>query len=141
MATRDYYDVLGVDRDASDSEIKKAYRKMALKYHPDKNPGDETAERHFKEAAEAFEILSDSEKRKIYDTHGHDGLSGMGGGGGFSDIEDIFRNFGDIFGGGGGGIFGDIFGGGQTAARRGESLRAHVTISLEAAANLSLIHI
>ncbi len=135
MATRDYYDVLGVDRDASDTEIKKAYRKMALKYHPDKNPGDETAERHFKEAAEAFEILSDSEKRKIYDTHGHDGLSGMGGGGGFSDIEDIFRNFGDIFGGGGGGIFGDIFGGGQTATRRGESLRAHVTISLEAAAS------
>lgn len=132
MATRDYYEVLGIDRNATDSEIKKAYRKMALKYHPDKNPGDEEAERLFKEAAEAYEVLSDSEKRKIYDTHGHDGLSGMGGGGGFSDIEDIFRNFGDIFGGGG--IFGDIFGG-QSAARRGESLRAHVTIPLEEAAH------
>ena len=128
MSARDYYDVLGVDRDASDSEIKKAYRKMALKYHPDKNPGDEEAERLFKEAAEAYEVLSDSEKRKIYDTHGHDGLSGMGGVGGFSDIEDIFRNFGDIFGGGG--IFGDLFGG-QSGARRGESLRAHVSVTLE----------
>ncbi len=132
MAARDYYEVLGVTRDASDSEIKKAYRKMALKYHPDKNPGDEAAERHFKEAAEAFEVLSDDDKRKIYDAHGHEGLSGMGGGGGFSNIEDIFRNFGDIFGGGG--VFGDIFGGGQAQQRRGESLRAHVTIPLEDAA-------
>ncbi|MGE4633546.1 MAG: molecular chaperone DnaJ [Planctomycetota bacterium] len=132
MASRDYYDVLGVSRDAGQDEIKKAYKKLALKYHPDKNPGDENAENLFKEAAEAYDVLQNQKKRRIYDAHGHEGLSGAGGTAGFSDVEDIFRVFGDIFGGGGGsgGIFGDLFGGGRQA-RRGENLRAHVQVSLE----------
>ncbi|MEC9476430.1 MAG: molecular chaperone DnaJ [Planctomycetota bacterium] len=134
MASRDYYDVLGVSRDAGDDEIKKAYKKLALKYHPDKNPGNQDAEQSFKEAAEAYDVLRDADKRRIYDAHGHAGLSGAGAGAGFSDVEDIFRVFGDIFGGGGGGgsIFGDLFGGGRQV-RRGESLRAHVQITLEEA--------
>ncbi|MGE4618570.1 MAG: molecular chaperone DnaJ [Planctomycetota bacterium] len=137
MASRDYYDVLGVSRDADADAIKKAYKKLALKYHPDKNPGDANAEGQFKEAAEAYDVLRDSEKRRIYDTHGHEGLSGAGSAAGFSDVEDIFRVFGDIFGGGGGGgaggIFGDLFGGSRQV-QRGESLRAHVQITLEEAA-------
>ena len=135
MASRDYYDVLGVSPDADQSDIKKAYKKLALKYHPDKNPGDKNAESAFKEAAEAYDVLQDQEKRRIYDAHGHEGLSGAGGTAGFSDVEDIFRVFGDIFGGGGGGggIFGDLFGGGGQT-RRGESLRAQVQVSLEEAA-------
>ena len=132
MASRDYYDVLGVSRDADDGEIKKAYKKLALKYHPDKNPGNDNAEKSFKEAAEAYDVLRDPEKRRIYDAHGHEGLSGTGAG--FSDVEDIFRVFGDIFGGGGGGgIFGDLFGGGGQT-RRGESLAAHVQVTLAEAA-------
>ncbi len=135
MSARDYYDVLGVSRDASEDVIKKAYRKLALKHHPDKNPGDSGAERKFKEAAEAYDVLRDGEKRRIYDAHGHDGLSGIGQGAGFSDVEDIFRVFGDIFGGGGGGgIFGDLFGGGGSRVRRGDSLRAHLQMTLEEAA-------
>src|SRR5262245_5021791 len=98
---RDYYDVLGVGRNADEQEIKKAYRKIALKYHPDKNPNDKSAEDKFKEAAEAYEVLSDPDKRARYDRFGHQGVGGAsGGGGGFGgmNMEDIFDQFGDIFG-------------------------------------------
>ena len=109
MSKRDYYEVLEVSRSASVDEIKKAYRKVAMKYHPDRNPGDHEAEEKFKEAAEAYEILSDETKRAKYDKYGHQAFgSGMGGfGNGGMDMEDIFSHFGDIFGGGG---FGDFFG-------------------------------
>ncbi|MFA9220439.1 MAG: DnaJ domain-containing protein, partial [Sediminibacterium sp.] len=105
MAKRDYYDVLGVARSASEADIKKAYRKLAIQFHPDKNPDDSSAEEKFKEAAEAYEILSDNQKRQRYDQFGH---AGMGGGGGQSygggmNMDDIFSQFGDIFGGFGGG--------------------------------------
>lgn len=113
MAKRDYYEILGVAKNASQDEIKKAYRKLALKYHPDRNPDNKEAEEKFKEAAEAYEVLSDAQKRKKYDQFGHSGLEGMGG---FSaqdvNMEDIFEQFGDIFSG----IFG---GGGQRGRRRG----------------------
>ena len=116
---RDYYEVLSVSGDASADTIKKAYRKLALKYHPDKNPNDKEAERKFKEAAEAYSILSDRQKRSQYDQFGHAGV-GMGGGtGGFGggvhmNMDDIFSQFGDIFGGG----FSDIFGSRQQQSRR-----------------------
>ena len=110
MAKRDYYEVLGVERDAADREIAKAYRKLAVKFHPDSNPGDEEASQSFKEAAEAYEVLSDQEKRGRYDRHGH---AGVNGGSQFGSAEDIFAAFGEMFGGGGGsGMFGDLFGGG-----------------------------
>lgn len=122
MAKRDYYEVLGIDRNATETDIKKAYRKLAVKFHPDKNPGDKAAEEKFKEAAEAYEILSTPEKRKTYDQFGHEGLSGQFSQGGFqwsdfshfNDFEDIL---GDLFGGG---IFGDAFGrrSGRAGARR-----------------------
>ena len=100
MGKRDYYEVLGIAKNASAEEIKKAYRQQALKYHPDKNPGDKAAEESFKEAAEAYEVLSDPQKRSRYDQFGHAGVSGAAGGG-FSGagmtIEDIFNQFGDIF--------------------------------------------
>jgi len=118
MATkRDYYEILGVSKDASADEIKRAYKKLAIKYHPDKNPGDKAAEDTFKEAAEAYDVLSDDKKRQQYDRFGHD-APGMGGGGGqgFSSFEDIFSHFGDIFG-----DFG--FGGGQGGGRGGRSQR------------------
>ena len=109
MSKRDPYEVLGVGRNANADEIKKAYRKLAIKHHPDKNPGDQAAEEKFKEAASAYEILSDAEKKARFDRFGHAG-PGMGGGGGFQgggmNMEDIFSQFGDIFGGGGFGGFG-----------------------------------
>ena len=139
MAKRDYYEVLGVEKSASADEIKKAYRKAAVKYHPDKNPGDKEAEEKFKEAAEAYDVLSDEQKRARYDQFGHAGMEGGAGGygGGFSggfSMEDIFRNFGDIFGGHFGGGFGGFGGGGSRGGRsvnRGSDLRVKVKLSLK----------
>ena len=103
MAKRDYYDILGISKGASAAEIKKAYRKMAVKYHPDKNPDDKAAEEKFKEAAEAYEVLSDPDKKARFDQFGHQAFEGGGGfGGGGMNMDDIFSQFGDIFGGGGG---------------------------------------
>ena len=134
---RDFYEVLGAARDAPKSVISKAYRKLAIKYHPDTNPDDKDALSKFKEAAEAYEVLSDAEKRQRYDQYGHAGLDGMGGGTA-SSAEDIFEAFGDLFGGGGGGggIFDGIFGGGrrQNRVRRGGDIRCDVTLDLEEAA-------
>ncbi len=133
MSKRDYYEILGVSKNASETEIKTAYRRLAVQHHPDKNPGDHTAEDKFKEAAEAYAVLSDSNKRAAYDRFGHAGANGQGFGGfegqGFSNIEDIF----DLFG------FGDMFGGGRgrgsrTSAQRGADLRYDLEISLEDAA-------
>lgn len=138
MAQRDYYEVLGVSRSASADEIKKAYRKLALKYHPDRNQGDDEAVAKFKEASEAFDVLSDSGKRQRYDQFGHAGVSGAGGrgGGGFHDINDIFSAFGDIFEGFG---FGGATGGGRrsgrSGARRGASLETTVVLELPEAAS------
>lgn len=127
---RDYYEVLEISRTATFEEIKKAYKKKAIQYHPDKNPGDATAEDKFKEAAEAYEILSDEQKRAKYDRYGHDAPGGFGGhsGGGFS-MDDIFSQFGDIFGGGFGGFGG--FGGGGRRTNRGSDLRVKVKLSLK----------
>lgn len=136
MGKRDYYEVLGVSKNASKDEIKKAYRKQALKYHPDKNPGDTNAEENFKEAAEAYEVLRNDEKKARYDRFGHAGVSGAGNGfsGGGMTIDDIFAQFGDIFGGGFGG-FGDFggFGRSQSAQRttKGSNLRIKVKLSLK----------
>ena len=137
MAKRDYYEVLGVSKDASADEIKKAYRKMAIKYHPDKNPGDKEAEEKFKEAAEAYSVLKDPEKKAQYDQFGHAGMNGGAGGfGGASmDMDDIFSMFGDIFGGrgfgGGFGGFGGFGGGGRQQTRyRGSDLRVKVKLNL-----------
>lgn len=133
MAKRDYYEVLGVERSASDDALKKAYRKLAIQYHPDKNPGDKEAEEKFKEVAEAYDVLSDPQKRQRYDQFGHAGVgsSAAGGGGGFGgmSMEDIFSRFGDIFGGGGFGGFGG-FGGGRQRQRGGD-LRVRVRLTLE----------
>ena len=129
---RDYYEVLGVAKNATKDEIKKAYRKLAIKYHPDKNPGDKEAEEKFKEAAEAYDVLSDDTKRQRYDQFGHAGVGGAAGGG-FSDVNDIFTHFGDIFGDlfGGGASFGG-FGGGSRgrAVRKGSNLRVRVKLNL-----------
>jgi molecular chaperone DnaJ len=135
MAKRDCYEVLGVERTAEPDEIKKAYRKLALKYHPDKNPGDKTAEEQFKELGEAYEILSDPEKRALYDQHGHaafDRRAGGYGAGGFHDPFEIFR---EVFGGGG--IFDDLFGGGRSdpsQPQRGNDLRYDMEITFDEAA-------
>lgn len=134
---RDYYEVLGVSKSATADEIKKAYRKAALKYHPDKNPGDKEAEEKFKEAAEAYDVLSDTQKRSRYDQFGHSmGQSGFGGGGGFGGftMEDIFEQFGSIFGGHFGGGFGSATGRGSSRGRkpmrRGSDLRINVHLTL-----------
>lgn len=136
MAKRDYYDVLGVDKNASQEEIKKAYRKIAIKYHPDKNPGDNEAEDKFKEAAEAYEVLSNTEKRQKYDRFGHAGMGGAAGGGFSGNMEDIFEQFGDIFGGGS--PFDSFFGGGRSGGRRvrkGTNLRIKLKLTLDEIAN------
>ena len=134
MSKRDYYEVLEIYKSASAEEIKKAYRKMAIKYHPDKNPGDKEAEEKFKEAAEAYEVLSDDNKKARYDQFGHAGMGGAAGGGGFGgfgggmNMEDIFSQFGDIFGG----HFNGGFGGGQRQQQaRGSNLRIRIKLNLE----------
>ncbi len=135
---RDYYEILGVDRGAAAGDIKKAYRKLAMQYHPDRNPGDAEAESRFKEAAEAYEVLSDDQKRARYDRFGHAGVRGNGAGaGGFQDINDIFSAFSDIFSGGS--IFDDVFGGAggrpgtrqRGAGRSGGDLRITLPLTLE----------
>ena len=138
MSKRDYYEVLGVSKNADASEIKKAYRKLAIKFHPDKNPDNPEAEVKFKEAAEAYEILSNPEKKQRYDQFGHAGVDGSAGGGGFGgggmNMDDIFSQFGDIFGGGGG--FGGGFG--RSQGRRtvkGTNLRVRLNLTLEEIAN------
>ena len=139
MAKRDYYEVLGISKGADASEIKKAYRKLAIKFHPDKNPDNPDAETKFKEAAEAYEILSNAEKKQRYDQYGHagvDGSAGGGFGGGGMDMDDIFSQFGDIFGGGGGGGFGGGFG--RSQGRRtikGTNLRVRLNLTLEEIVN------
>lgn len=136
MAKRDFYDILGVSKNTPADEIKKAYRKLAIKYHPDKNPGDHAAEEKFKEAAEAYEVLSNPEKKQRYDQYGHAGTSASGGygGGGHMNMDDIFSQFGDIFGGGGS-PFDSFFGGGQQGGSRrtsrGSNLRIKVKLTLE----------
>ncbi len=134
MAKRDYYEVLGLSRNTDVAEIKKAYRKMAIKYHPDKNPDDASAEQKFKEAAEAYEVLSDADKRARYDRFGHEGVRGAGGGGfgGGMSMDDIFSQFGDIFGGAFGGGFGSAGFGGNGGRKRykGSNLRIKVKLEL-----------
>lgn len=135
MSKRDYYEILGVSKGASEDEIKKAYRKLAIKYHPDKNPDDKGAEEKFKEAAEAYEVLSTPEKRQRYDQFGHAGVGGGAAGGGFGgmNMDDIFSQFGDIFGG----AFGGFGGGGSRGRRvnRGTNLRVKVKLTLSDIAN------
>ena len=138
MSKRDYYEVLGVAKGAPADEIKKAYRKVAMQYHPDRNPGDKAAEEKFKEAAEAYEVLSDADKRGQYDRYGHAGLSGNGrgfGGGGSMNMDDIFSQFGDIFGDD---LFGSFFGGGRRGGSggrargvRGSNLRVKIKLNYE----------
>jgi len=136
VSKRDYYEVLGVEKSASDADIKSAYRKLAMKYHPDRNPADKAAEEKFKEAAEAYAVLADSSKRSLYDRFGHAGVSSAGGPGGFdpsvfTGFEDILGGLGDIFG------FGDIFGGGRRRGgpQRGADLRYDLEITFEEAAS------
>ncbi len=137
----DFYDILGVSKSATPAEIKKAYRKKAIEFHPDKNPGDAKAEENFKKAAEAYETLSDAQKKQRYDQLGHQAYTSGGGGyggGGFGgmDMDDIFSQFGDIFGGGGGGFSGfGGFGGGGRRQVKGKDLRIRVSLTLEEAAN------
>lgn len=138
MAKRDYYEVLGVEKSADQEAIKKAYRKLAVKYHPDRNPGDKEAEEKFREATEAYEILSDEQKRPIYDQYGFAGLDGMGGGGaGGAQYSHAFHDFSDLFGGAGGGfsdifdsIFGGGFGGGSSRGRSGPASGASLRYDL-----------
>ena len=144
MSKRDYYEVLGVSKSADKAELKKAYRKKAIQYHPDKNPDNAEAEEKFKEAAEAYEVLTDDNKKARYDQYGHAGMGGAAGGGGFGgggfggggfDMEDIFSQFGDIFGGhfgGGGGGFG---GGRRQRVNKGSNLRVRVKLTLSEIAN------
>ena len=143
---RDYYEVLGVSKDADDAAIKKAYRALAKKYHPDMNPGDAEAEKKFKEASEAYAVLSDAEKRRQYDQFGHAAFEGgAGGAGGFGGFDFNGADFGDIFGD----IFGDLFGGGgrrggraNNGPMKGANIRKSIRITFEEAVfGLSLIHI
>ena len=129
MSKRDYYEILGVSRTAAVDDIKKTYRKLAMQYHPDRNPGNKEAEEKFKEATEAFEVLSEADKRARYDRFGHEGMRAGTDFHGFTDINDIFNSFGDVFGGGfGGSIFEEVFGGGRTRAREVEyGLLGHAT--------------
>lgn len=136
MTKRDYYEILGVGKNATKEELRKAYRKLAMQFHPDKNPDDKAAEEKFKEAAEAYEILNDENKRARYDTYGHEGVRGSGfGSQGFSNINDIFSHFSDIFGGSS--IFDDFFGGQQRgrsrrgAGTQGSDLRVNLKLTLE----------
>jgi molecular chaperone DnaJ len=136
MAKRDYYEVLGVQKNATEEEIKKAYRQKAIQYHPDKNPGNKEAEEKFKEAAEAYDTLSDANKRARYDKFGHDGMEYGAENGGFNmNVEDIFSRFGNIFGGGFGDAFSSIFGGGngysQQYTNRGSDIRIRIKLTLE----------
>ncbi len=133
MAKQDYYEILGVSKSASANEIKKAYRKMAIKYHPDKNPDDKDAEEKFKLCAEAYEVLSDDQKKARYDQYGHAAFEGGAGGfgGGGMNMDDIFSQFGDIFGGAFGGGFGGFSGGGRQARVKGSNLRIRVKLTLE----------
>ena len=140
MTKRDYYEVLGVNRSATPEQIKKAYRQMALKYHPDRNSGNKEAEEKFKEAAEAYEVLGDVDKRRRYDQFGHEGVRGSAGFREFTDINDVFSAFGDIFGGAmGGGIFEEVFGAGTRGGRRsgprrgspGSDLKVKLKLTLE----------
>jgi len=134
---RDYYEILGVERGINEEDLKRAYRKLAVKFHPDKNPDDHSAEEKFKEIGEAYEVLSDSSKRAAYDRYGHAAFQGGmgGGGGGFHDPFEVFR---EVFGGGGGGIFDQFFGGGSgmdsSGRQRGSDLRYDLQITLEEAA-------
>ena len=135
MSRRDYYEVLAIDRQASDQQIKSAYRKLALKFHPDRNPGNHEAEEKFKEAAEAYAVLADAQKRSLYDRFGHAGVTNAAGAGGFdptifADFSDIFSGLGDAFG------FGDLFGGRRRRGgpQRGTDLRYDLEISFEESA-------
>lgn len=136
MSKRDYYEILGLGREATDQQIKSAYRKLALKYHPDRNPGNREAEEHFKEAAEAYAVLADREKRSLYDRFGHAGVTGAGAGGAgfdptiFADFSDIFAGLGDVFG------FGDMFGGRRRRGgpQRGADLRYDLEITFQESA-------
>lgn len=141
MSKRDYYEVLGVSKNASNDELKKAYRKLAMKYHPDKNPGDKAAEENFKEAAEAYEVLSNADKKAKYDRFGHSGLRGGQDFHSYQNVNDIFSHFSDIFGGGFGGgssIFDDLFSGGSSGRSRqqysgtpGSDLKITIKVTLE----------
>jgi len=137
MAKQDYYEILGVSKSATQAEIKKAYRKMAIKYHPDKNPDDKSAEEKFKLCAEAYEVLSDEQKKARYDQFGHAAFEGGAGGfgGGGMNMDDIFSQFGDIFGGAFGGGFGGFGGGARQARVKGSNLRIRVKLTLEDIAN------
>ena len=132
MSKRDYYEVLGVNKNASAEEIKKAYRKKAIQYHPDRNPDNKEAEENFKEAAEAYGVLSDTEKKNRYDQFGHAGMSGGSGGfsGGGMNMEDIFSNFGDVFG--------DFFGGGFGGSSRSRGRRVSKGTNIRVAIKLTL---
>lgn len=135
MTKRDYYEILGIERNASKDEIRKAYRKLAMQFHPDRNPDDHTAEAKFKEAAEAYEVLNNDEKKARYDRFGHQGVKNDFGSQGFTDINDIFSHFSDIFGGGS--MFDDFFGSGQKSRRRrtggtpGTDLKVTIKLTLE----------